>query len=101
MKWIYRQRTIKSESFGYKPATTNVATAKRYFSIREVEYMILEPNGKIGVLKKPKLASPTIKVLSLKQKSVYLPISLISDGTVVKDNLKQAGFDENWLFKQI
>lgn len=74
---------------------------KDIFSIREVEYMILEPNGKIGVLKKPKLASPTIKDLSLKQKAVYLPISLISDGEVIKDNLKQAGFDENWLFKQI
>ncbi|CUB12083.1 hypothetical protein BN2127_JRS1_03869 [Bacillus cereus] len=74
---------------------------KDIFSIREVEYMILEPNGRIGVLKKPKLASPTIKDLSLKQKAVYLPISLISDGKVVKDNLKQAGFDENWLFKQI
>ncbi|MBC6972606.1 DUF421 domain-containing protein [Bacillus sp. Xin] len=74
---------------------------KDIFSIREVEYMILEPNGKISVLKKPKYASPTIEDLSLKQKAVYLPISLISDGEVVKDNLKQAGFDENWLFKQI
>lgn len=74
---------------------------KDIFSIREVEYMILEPNGQISVLKKPKYASPTVEDLSLKQKAVYLPISLISDGEVVKDNLKEAGFDEDWLFKQI
>lgn len=30
-----------------------------------------------------------------------MPISLISDGKVDKDNLKQAGYDENWLLKQI
>lgn len=74
---------------------------KDIFSIREVEYLILEPNGKISVLKKPKYAFPTIQDLSLKQKAVYMSISLISDGEVVKDNLKQAGFDENWLFKQL
>ncbi|EMA6343901.1 YetF domain-containing protein [Bacillus cytotoxicus] len=74
---------------------------KDIFSVREVEYMILEPNGKISVIKKPQYASPTIKDLSLKQKAVYMPISLISDGEVIKDNLREAGFDENWLLKQI
>lgn len=74
---------------------------KDIFSIREVEYAILEPNGKISTIKKSKYASPTIEDSSLKQKAVYIPISLISDGQVDKDNLIQAGFDENWLLKQI
>lgn len=74
---------------------------KDIFSIREVEYMILEPNGNISVLKKSKYESPTVNDLSLKHKPVYLPISLISDGKVVKDNLREAGFDEGWLYKQI
>ena len=51
--------------------------------------MILEPNGNISVLKKSKYESPTINDLSLKHKPVYLPISLISDGKVVKDNLRK------------
>ncbi|WP_445487896.1 YetF domain-containing protein [Niallia sp. 03133] len=74
---------------------------KDIFSIREVEYAILEPNGKISAIKKSKYASPTIEDLSLKQKAVYMPISLITDGHVDKDNLKQTGFDENWLLKQL
>jgi uncharacterized membrane protein YcaP (DUF421 family) len=74
---------------------------KDIFSIREVEYAILEPNGKISAIRKPKYASPTIEDLSLKQKAVYMPISLISDGQVDKDNLKEAGYDENWLRKQL
>ena len=74
---------------------------KDIFSIREVEYAILEPNGKISAIKKSKYASPTFEDLSLKQKAVYMPISLICDGHVDKDNLKKAGYDENWLLKQL
>ncbi len=74
---------------------------KDVFSIREVEFAILEPNGKISVLKKAKYATPSIEDMDLKQKQVFLPISLISDGKVDKDNLQEAGFDENWLLKQI
>lgn len=74
---------------------------KDVFSLREVEFAILEPNGKISVLKKPQYTNPTIEDLKLKQQKVYLPISLISDGQVDQDNLKQTGFDENWLLNQI
>lgn len=74
---------------------------KDIFSLREVEFAILEPNGKISAIKKPKYANPTIEDLHIKQKAVYLPISLISDGQVDKENLKKAGFDEDWLLKQI
>jgi len=74
---------------------------KDIFSIREVEYMILEPNGQISVMKKPKYASPTVEDMSLKQKPVYLPITLISDGKVVLDNLRESGHDEEWLLKQL
>lgn len=74
---------------------------KDIFSIREVDYLILEPNGQISVMRKPKYASPTVEDLSLKQKPVYLPITLISDGKVVQDNLRESGFDEDWLLKQL
>ena len=74
---------------------------KDIFSIREVEFMILEPNGQISVLRKPKYDSPTIEDLSLKQKPVFLPITLISDGKVAQDNLRESGHDEEWLLKQL
>ncbi|QCR31208.1 DUF421 domain-containing protein [Lysinibacillus sp. SGAir0095] len=74
---------------------------KDIFSIREVDYLILEPNGQISVLRKPKYESPTLEDLSLKQKPVYLPITLISDGKVVLDNLRESGHDEEWLLNQL
>ncbi len=74
---------------------------KDVFSIRQVEYALLEPNGTISVLKKSKYENPTIEDLSLPENSVYLPVTFILDGEIIKDNLKDAGFDETWLITQI
>ncbi|MBS4539346.1 DUF421 domain-containing protein [Clostridium sp. D2Q-11] len=74
---------------------------KEIFSIREVEFAILESSGAISVLKKSKYAIPTIEDLNLSQKPIYLSINLILDGEVIYDNLKTIGFDEQWLKNQI
>lgn len=74
---------------------------KNVFSIQEVEYAILEATGDISVLKKPKYQTPTIQDLSLPETPVYLTYPLISDGVVDEDNLKEAGFDRNWLMKKL
>lgn len=74
---------------------------KSVFSIREVEYAILEPSGSISVLKKSKYNNPTGEDLDLNEKPVYLPTALIIDGELLKDNLEGCGFDEVWLQKQL
>ncbi|OPJ56736.1 YetF domain-containing protein [Alkalithermobacter paradoxus] len=75
--------------------------SKDVFSIREVEYAILEPSGSISVLKKSKYSNPTSEDLNLSQKKVCLPVALILDGEILFDNLKSCGFDDNWLEKQL
>lgn len=79
----------------------SILRQKDAFSIREIEFAILEQSGNISVLKKSKYDTPTIEDLNLTNKPVYLPITLILDGEVLKDNLKGIGFDENWLLEQI
>lgn len=74
---------------------------KDAFSIREIEFAILEQSGNISVLKKSKYESATIEDLKLQEHPVYLPITLILDGEIMKDNLYAIGHDENWLFNQI
>ncbi len=74
---------------------------KDVFSIREVEFALLEPSGLISVLKKSEYSSPTIEDLNLPQEPVYLPINLILDGEIIYDNLRAIGFEEKWLQKQI
>ncbi len=74
---------------------------KDVFSVRGVEYGILESSGTISVLKKWNYASPTNKDLKLSQKPVFLPITLIADGEIQSENLETIGHNEKWLRKQL
>jgi uncharacterized membrane protein YcaP (DUF421 family) len=58
------------------------------FSIKDVEYAIYEPNGQLSVFKKA-------------ESETYLPSEIISDGKMVKRNLKELGLDEEWVQKQL
>ncbi|WP_307724919.1 DUF421 domain-containing protein [Alkalibacillus haloalkaliphilus] len=62
---------------------------KNVFSIQEVEYAVLETNGTVNVLKKFIHQVPTNEILNQTPKSVELPISIISDGEIVDENLKE------------
>lgn len=75
--------------------------AKNVFSIDEVEYAIFENNGSLSVLKKADCEQPTCKDLNIKLENKTIPITIISDGKVLKNNLEKAGLNENWLEKQL
>ncbi|TXC90707.1 DUF421 domain-containing protein [Metabacillus litoralis] len=75
--------------------------SKSVFSIRELEYAVLETDGTVSVLKKAKYETPTKDDLNLNSKDVNIPITLITDGKVLNKNLKEAGFDFIWLEKQL
>lgn len=72
-----------------------------YFSIQEVEYAILETNGMVSVLPKSEYDTPKVSDLNLPLKPVNLPITLILDGEIVYDNLKEYGLNEQWLKEQL
>ncbi len=79
----------------------NLLRQKEVFSMREVEYAIMEPSGMLSVLKKSNNAAPTNKDLNVPLKPVYLTFPLISDGKVDEGNLKEIGFDHTWLHNQL
>ncbi|MDV2582731.1 DUF421 domain-containing protein [Alkalibacillus haloalkaliphilus] len=70
---------------------------KNVFSIQEVEYAVLETNGTVNVLKKFIHQLPTNEILNQTPKSVELPISIISDGEIVEENLKEI----SWILEDI
>ncbi|WP_096202286.1 DUF421 domain-containing protein [Bacillus sp. FJAT-45350] len=74
---------------------------KDVFSIREVEYAILEANGTVNVLRKTGYENPTRSDLQIPPQQVNLPITMIIDGEVLWDNVKQAGFNEDWLISEL
>ncbi|UOQ43407.1 DUF421 domain-containing protein [Halobacillus salinarum] len=75
--------------------------SKSVFSVQDVEYAVLETDGTISVMKKPAQQNATKEDLNIPLKSSPLPMTMISDGEVLWDNLEEAGFDEDWLKQQL
>ncbi|QED50084.1 DUF421 domain-containing protein [Cytobacillus dafuensis] len=74
---------------------------KSVFSVREVEYALLEPNGQISISLKSKYKPPSIEDFNLPERKVNLPLTLIMDGNILQNNLKECGMDEKWLLDEL
>ncbi|TNJ62790.1 DUF421 domain-containing protein [Paenibacillus hemerocallicola] len=71
---------------------------KDIFDLEEVEYAILENNGKLSVLKKPPYRNLTQKDMHIKgQGAVDFPIELIMDGQLIENNLNNNDVSRRWL----
>ena len=68
-----------------------------YFSLREIEFAIIEMNGMVSVLPKADYDLPKNSDMKIKTKDPSLPINMILDGEVIHANLQEAGLDEQWL----
>lgn len=71
------------------------------FNINEVEFAVLEANGKLSVLKKTPYNPVTPKDLNLDTNYKGLATEIIKDGEVLEQNLKQNNLDFNWLYQQL
>lgn len=75
--------------------------SKGVFSIRELEYAVLETDGTVSILKKAEYENPTKSDLQMNLEKVNIPITIISDGKILKENLIEAGFNYTWLEQQL
>jgi uncharacterized membrane protein YcaP (DUF421 family) len=74
---------------------------KNVFSLSEVALALVEPTGRINVVKKAKNTPITRKQMNLPLKNVMVPTVLIYDGKVQYDNLTLLGHDQKWLGSKI
>ena len=72
---------------------------KDILDIRTVQYAILETNGNLSVFPYPSEVAPSASDLKIHPKSRFLPVTIISDGHLLKDNLRLTGLDESWMRK--
>lgn len=79
----------------------NLLRQKGVFSVKEVAYAILEPDGSCSVMKKPEYSTPTLADLNLPLRPMELPVTVILDGEVIEDNLNLIGFDTKWLKEEL
>lgn len=70
-----------------------------YFSLEQVEYAIMETNGKISILPKAELAPATNQSVGAQVEKAVIPINIISEGKILKENLALANIDEAFVEK--
>jgi uncharacterized membrane protein YcaP (DUF421 family) len=75
---------------------------KEVFDINEVEYALLEVNGQISVMKKKQFRTITMQDINQKKDTKErLPIEMIMDGQLLKENINLNDVSEDQLLKQL
>ena len=70
---------------------------KDVLDITQVQYAILETDGNLSVFPFPKNKPAAAKDAGIQVKQQSLPVTIIEDGYLSRENLARAGKDEVWL----
>ena len=70
---------------------------KDVLDLRAVQYAILETNGNLSVFPYPKEKPASAKDAGIQVGKQALPITVVSDGRLLRDNLAKAKKDTRWL----
>ena len=70
---------------------------KDVLDLRSVQYAILETNGNLSVFPYPKDRPASAKEAGIQAQKQYMPLTIISDGVLLSENLKKAGKDIAWV----
>ena len=74
---------------------------KDVLDVTSVQFAILETDGTLSVFPYPKFCPASAKDAGIKVGRQYLPITLIQDGQLIRENLKKAGHDQQWLEREL
>jgi uncharacterized membrane protein YcaP (DUF421 family) len=81
---------------------TMMIRQKNIFSITEIDYAILEPNGTLSVLKKPQFQNTQKSDMQINESlPQFIPSEIIVDGSIIRKNFKELGITEEWLNLQL
>lgn len=74
---------------------------KDIFYITDVETAVLEPDGKLSVLKKAEKASITPEDMNIKKPKAGMMVDIILDGYILYNHLSQIQKNEAWIIEQL
>ena len=69
--------------------------------LKDVQYAVLETSGQVSVLLRSEAQPVTPRQLSLNVTEQLLPVLLINDGRLLRDNMKKMDVDDAWLRQQL
>lgn len=90
------QKNLKASRMTLDELTSKLRE-KDVLDLKTVQYAILETGGNMSVFLYPKEKPASAKEAGLQVKKQYIPLTIISDGKVLPDNLQKAGKDLRWL----
>ncbi len=70
-------------------------------SLSEVEYIVMETNGKVSVILKQSESPVTPKQMGIETEPVRLSYIIVDNGLPIKSSMKQLGLNNEWLQKQV
>jgi len=68
-----------------------------YFSFEQVRYAIVETNGKMTIIPTADNTPATASDVNANNSETELPVLIVSDGKLMKDNLKKVNYNEDQL----
>ena len=71
------------------------------FNIADVDYALLEQNGKMSILRKSERQPPTLSDMNIHKPSTGIPITIIRDGKLAQEEINQNKLDINWVFQKL
>lgn len=76
---------------------TELLREKEITDLASVKYAILEGNGQLSALQYPEYHPLTPKDMDMQTTELALPVTIISGGKLLRENLKLSGRDDRWL----
>lgn len=78
---------------------TSKLREKDVLDLKQVQYAILETGGNLSVFPYPKDKPASAKDAGVQAGKQFLPLTIVSDGVLLEDNLKLAKKDAHWVQK--
>jgi uncharacterized membrane protein YcaP (DUF421 family) len=72
---------------------------KDVLDLQAVQYAILETNGNLSVFPFPRERPASARDAGIQARRQYLPLTIVSDGKLLTENLEKSGKDGTWLRK--
>ena len=97
-KWV--EKNFKKEKFDINDFLAE-CRVKDIFDVADIEYAIMESNGRISILPKAEKQPVTPKDLKLDVNPSVLLANVIMDGHILKQNLSRISKSEQWLRERL
>ena len=98
---VVRYGKLQQRAMRHNRMTVDELLEEGVTDLKDVQYAVLETSGQVSVLLRSEAQPVTPRQLSLNVTEQLLPVLLINDGRLLRDNMKKMDVDDDWLRRQL